>query len=43
MAIMVAAGGITKATTRVEAEAMEEMVMTTMAMVNVVARPFKLK
>lgn len=37
--IMVATGGITKVTTRVEAEvgAMEETVMTVMAMVSVMA------
>lgn len=42
MAIMVATGVITKVTTRVEVEAMEEMAMTTMAMVSVVASPFYL-
>lgn len=37
MATMVVTEGITKVTTRVEVEAMEETVMTTMAMVGGVA------
>lgn len=40
MAIMVETGGITKDTTRVEVEAMEEMAMTTMAMVSFLGSPF---